>query len=455
MDIKTAKNIYCVGIGGIGLSGLARLLHWQGKRVTGSDLSRSQVTDGLKKLGLAVELGQAQAKHVPKDTQIVIRSLAVPQNHPELLAAKKIKASILTYPEALGQIMEDKKLIAVAGTHGKTTTTALIGEIFIKAGLDPTIIVGSLVPSLDGNARLGKSDYYVVEADEYGKAFLNYNPFITVITTIDADHLDIYKDINDIIDTFKIFISQTDKNGLIIANADDPATERVIIHNQAKVVNYGFNSGDYRAEKVNLGKTSRFFEKQIGEVTIKLIGRHNVANALAAIACAHQLGIESDIIKKSLKHFKGTWRRFEKIGVFQGADVISDYAHHPTEIAATLEAAKVAYRGKKIITVFQPHSHQRTKKLFNEFVKSFDSADQVIISETYDVAGREDKKWGIDSLQMSQSIKLSKKDTYYAKKFSEVKNRLKELADGKSLIIIMGAGSIDQVARDLVVTKKI
>ncbi|MDD5566860.1 MAG: UDP-N-acetylmuramate--L-alanine ligase [Patescibacteria group bacterium] len=453
MNLNSAKNIFCIGIGGIGLSALARLLHWRGKKVIGSDLVRGAVTESLKQLGIQIHIGQPKPTHISRETEVVIHSLAIPNDHPELLEAKKRKLTLLSYPAALGELTRRKKLITVSGTHGKTTTTALLGQVLVKADWDPTIIVGSLVPKFDGNARLGKSDTYVLEADEYGRAFLNYRPRVAIITNIEPDHLDVYRDLRDIQETFTQFLKNVDRKGFIVANADDQTVQSALKTIKVPVITYGINQGEYRAEKIRYGRRAVFIEKHLGQVELGLAGRHNVLNALAVIACAHKLGIPPEIIKKSLTHFTGVWRRFELVGKFQGALVISDYAHHPTELKATLESAREAHPGRRIIAVFQPHQRSRTKKLFHEFAHAFASADKVILTEIYDVAGRETGSTHISSFQLAEAIKKSGQDVQFAKDFHAAKHLIKKMVSPRDLILVMGAGTIDNLARELVIKK--
>lgn len=433
---------------------MARILHWQGKSVAGSDQFRSPITEQLKQLGIQIEIGQPQAKHVPKNTELVIHSVAVPEDHPELVAAQKMGAVSLTYPQALSELTEGKKLITVSGTHGKTTTTALVGKLLADAGFDPTVIVGSLVPDFEGNARLGKSDYYVIEADEYGRAFLHYQPTIAIVTNIEADHLDVYKDIKDIKETFGKFLKNVDKDGCIIANAESKSVSEVVKGSPVSVVTYGLNKGEYHAEDMSLGSKTQFVESHIGKVNLGIPGKHNVENALATIACGFVLGIKPGVIRRTLTNFQGTWRRFEQVGLFKDKPVISDYAHHPTEIIATLETARQVFSGKKILTVFQPHHHNRTKKLFKEFVKSFDQTDGLIISEIYDVIGREElADQSVTSQQLVDEIDARNQQVDYAKDLDDALKLTKEKSKDFDVIIIMGAGTIDEVARQLT-TKK-
>ncbi|MBU0706872.1 UDP-N-acetylmuramate--L-alanine ligase [Patescibacteria group bacterium] len=452
MNIKKAKNVYCIGIGGVGLSGLAQVLYWQGKTVIGSDLVPSRVTDSIKKLGIQVNIGSPNSQHVPADTDVVLYSLAIKDDHPELAEAKRHGAQPLTYPEALGEITKDKKLITISGTHGKTTTTALVGQMLIQAGFDPTVIVGCLVPDFGSNARLGKSEYFVIEADEYGRALLNYSPTVAILTNIEPDHLDTYKDLQDIKETFIKFLQKVDPDGIIIANIDDPTIKDVVksFSNPAPVITYGINGGEYQGKDINIGQNTKFTETHIGEIALGLSGRHNVINALAVIACGHQLGIEPEIIKQTLRNFKKLWRRFELVGVYKDCPVISDYAHHPTELRATLATAQKVYPDKSIVLVYQPHQRHRTKKLYKEFIKSFDQADRIIMSEIYDVAGREEEDNVISSKQLVEELRQQNKDIEYAKDLKETRVLIESTISPGEVILITGAGTIDQVARELV-----
>lgn len=448
MDLQKAKNIYCIGIGGIGLSSLATLLYRQGKAVSGSDDgSASVVTKALRREGIKVSTGGTPPP-LPKAIELVIRSVAIPLDHPQIVAANQREIPVLTYPEALGEFTADTQLITVSGTHGKSTTTAMIGEILVAAGLDPTVIVGSRVPSFDGNARLGQSRYVVLEADEYGRAFLHYHPRIAVVNNIEPDHLDVYAGLADLKKTFSQFIGNIAGDGWLIANADETNVIEVAKTATAQVRTFGLAGGDVRGEISKVERGSRFQVEGIGEIQLSIPGRHNVVNALAAIAVAITLEIKPEIIRQALEKFTGIWRRFERVGEYRGRPVISDYAHHPTAIRVTLQAAKEYFPDQRILTVFQPHQRHRTRALFQEFATELARAGRVVLTEIYDVLGREDSE-DVSGAELAEAVRAQGGQVEFIPELAEVEKFLRKQKD-TDVILIMGAGSIDNVARKLV-----
>ncbi len=438
MSDKKLKKVHFVGIGGIGVSALAKYYLKKGHRVTGSDLVSSEITGALKKKGARLLLGKHSAKNLPRDANLVVYSPAVQKNNPELKQARKLEIKCLSYPQALGELTKEYFTIAVSGTHGKSTTTAMIGLLLTKAGLDPTVIVGTKVkefnPSAGGsNCRVGKSKYLVIEADEHFASFLNYWPKIIVLTSIEADHLDYYKNLNNLLRTFKKYISHLPKNGFLIINRDDKNLNNIIRTAVQKALCYSLKQKE--AKKL----------KKI----LKIPGEHNVSNALAALTVARVLKIPDKTSFKALSQYKGSWRRFEefhKVWNRKHITIISDYGHHPTEIKVTLKAAREKYPGKKIWCIYQPHQYQRTYYLFNDFVKVFKLAptDKIIITDIYDVAGREEKiiKKRVSSEKLVKAVK--RKNVIYLPK-EKILNYLKENLRGREVVIIMGAGDIYKI----------
>lgn len=413
MSLGTIKKIHFIGIAGVGISGLAELLRRLGVRVSGSDL----------------EAAGHRAENVPSDAGLVIYSNAVPEDNAEREKARRLGIRQLSYPEALGEFCLGKKVIAVAGTNGKTTTTAMIGWIMQEAGLDPTVIVGSKVLAWDSNARLGKSEYVVLEADEYRRAFLNYEPDVAVVTNVALDHLDYYKDMEDIKTAFFQFTQKIKPGGNLVFNVADK--------------NATWVAEKYAGESIGFSEAGNF--------KLRVPGEFNQANASAAAAAARVLGISQNTIEKALARFTGTWRRFERAGLFGSAEIISDYAHHPTAVAGTLKTAAELY-GSKVLAVFQPHQHSRTKKLFSEFVKAFceSSVQDIIISEIFDVAGREKASdQDISSQDMAAEIEKCGKNATYAKDLGECERVIREIGKDYQAIIIMGAGDINKMAEAL------
>jgi len=426
------KKIFFVGIGGIGVSALAKLFKRfksQGKIVIGSDKYASEITDELKKQGIKVFIGHKQ-KNLDPDTDLVIYSPAVRPEIPERKKATKLGIPQLSYPEVLGLISRDKYTIAVSGTHGKSTTAAMLGLILAKADLDPTVIVGSKVgPFKNSNLRIGKSKYFVVEACEWRAHMLELNPRVIILTNLEPDHLDYYKTFKNLKNAFKKYVSRLPKNGLLIFNADDKNCTEVAKSARCKTAGYSIKSGF--------------------DFSLQVPGRFNIYNALAARTCALRLGVKPEIIKRTLVGFKGIWRRFEKIGEYSSALVFSDYAHHPTAIKETLKAAKESYPKRRLVVVYQPHHYDRTKRLFKQFTRAFDLADLVILNEIYKVSGREEIVKKISSKDLVRELKKRKINAVFTKNLKETKKVLLNNITKEDLVLIMGAGDIYQLSTSL------
>jgi UDP-N-acetylmuramate--alanine ligase len=432
-------KIHFIGIGGIGVSALARYYLGMGHQVSGSDLVSSEITAGLKKIGVRISIGKHKAENLPKDADLVIYSPAVPPTNPELKQAYRIQNTkyfiqILSYPEALGELTKQHFTIAVSGTHGKSTTTAMLALILIKAGFDPTVIVGTKLKEFgDSNFRAGKSKYLVIEADEHMASFLNYWPKIIVLTNIEKDHLDYYKNLNNILKTFREYVGHLPKDGVLVINGDDKNI-RKIISNKFSIIKFQLKSGD--AKKL--------------QKILKIPGEHNIYNALAALAAARALNIPDSVSFNALSKYKGAWRRFEIKQIKipnrlkpKTCTLISDYGHHPTKVRVTLEAARQKYPKRKIWCVYQPHQYQRTYYLFRDFVKVFKKAqiDKIIITDIFDVAGREEKiiKQKVSSEKLVKAI--GKKNVIYLAN-NKILEHLKSNLQGREVLIIMGAGDI-------------
>lgn len=440
-------KVHFIGIGGIGISALAQYYLAKRHKVSGSDLVSSEMTEVLKKKGVKILIGKHQAKNIPKNADLVIYSPAVQLNNPELREAKKCRIKCQSYPEALGKLTKQYYTIAVAGTHGKSTVVALIGLILMKAGLDPTVILGTKLKEFrQSNFRIGKSKYLVIEADEWQVSFLNYWPNIIVITNIEREHLDYYKNLAHILRTYQEFISHLSSNGVLVINGNDKNTPKLKI----QILKLRL-----RTQKFSLKQKEA---KKLKEI-LKIPGEHNISNALSALTVARILEISDKISFKALSEYKGAWRRFEEHQIkFRNLKIISDYAHHPTEIAATLKTARRKYPKRKLWCVFQPHQYQRTFYLFQDFVKIFKAAlrqaqgkpllDKLIITDIYDVAGRELKnlKKKVNSKKLIEAI--GKKGNSYLPK-SKIINYLKKNLKGGEVVIIMGAGDIYKIAREL------
>lgn len=454
------KKIHFIGIGGIGVSALARLFLARGALVGGSDISESEIVSDLKRMGANIFLGHKE-ENLDNNTDLVVYSPAVPEDNPEFQKAKKLNIVLKSYPEALGMVMAGfKKTIAVSGTNGKTTTTALSGLILENAGRDPTVVIGSKLKNWGGNLRVG-GDYFITEACEYKRAMLNLNPKIIVLTNIEEDHLDYYKDLEDIKSAFAEYVKKLPSDGILIFNKNDKASCEVAEFSKVKKLSYTIkvgratsdfgNASDLTAKNVlqENGKQSFnlvFQGKDLGMFEIFIPGLFNIYNALAASLLALSLKIDAEKIRETLKDFRGAWRRFELVGEKNGTLIISDYAHHPTAIRETIKGAKKFYPDKKILVVFQPHHQDRTKKLFNDFVESFDEADEVILSEIYEVAGREKDEEKISSLDLVKAIqKNGFKNISFAENLQKTKEMIKSKLNDFDIVLIMGAGDIYKI----------
>jgi UDP-N-acetylmuramate--alanine ligase len=437
-------KIHFIGIGGIGVSALARYYLEGNHEISGSDLVSSEITSALKKKGAKILIGQNKTGNLPKDADLIIYSPAVQPDNPEFKEAKKLKIKIQSYPQALGELTKKHFTIAISGTHGKSTTTAMLGLLLVKAGFDPTVIIGTKLKEFgDSNCRVGKSQYLVIEADEHMASFLNYWPKIIVLTNIERDHLDYYKNLKNILKTFKKYIGHLPKNGVLIMNRDDDNIKRI--------TNYelGIKNKKYYSLK-------QMEAKKLKKI-LKVPGEHNVYNALAALTTARILRIPDKISFKALSEYKGAWRRFEVIEIKYPKPItlVSDYAHHPTKIRVTLKAAREKYPRRKIWCVYQPHQYQRTYYLFKDFVKVFKQAlvDKLIITDVYDVAGREEKKIKekVNSKKMVKAI--SKSQVIYLPN-EKILEYLKKNLKGREVVIIMGAGDIYNLTLRLIKLNK-
>lgn len=463
--LSTFSRVHVIGAGGIGISAVAKLLKYEGKTVSGSDVGENETTRELVAAGIPVAKGHA-AENLPEGTDLVVFSSAVPPVNPERAEARRRGIRELTYFEFVGEFSKERFTIAVSGTNGKSTTTAMLGLMLERAGFDPTVIVGSKVKSFpDRNLRLGKSRYFVIEACEHEAHMLFLRPQVIVLTNIEEDHLDFYRDLQHIKDTFQEYVEKLPEDGKLILNADD-RTSFFGLQPTTAFTTYGIVSpADYLARNVTVGSGVQTFEvvhkakrrRSLGKFDLHVPGMFNVANAMAAITAALELGVPADVVRASLAEFSGIWRRFEKVGERDGAAVISDYGHHPTAIRGTVEAAKEFYPDRRIILAFQPHQHTRTAKLFNEFVASFDGVDVLVLAEIYDVAGREASEYqGVSSYDLVKAVKerdadrKEQREVLFAASVSEAQALIEQRSQSGDVIIVMGAGDIYTIAGKLV-----
>jgi UDP-N-acetylmuramate--alanine ligase len=427
IDINSISRIHFIGIGGIGMSALARHFLSEKKVVSGSDRSLTTLTKTLHAEGIQI-FGEQVASNIKKDIELVVYTEAMAKDQEEMVAAEKLGVPMVNYFEALGLAMNPYYLIAVAGTHGKTTTTAMITDIFEAAEKDPTAIIGSLRAKTKSNYRAGKSKYAIVEACEYKRDFLSLRPDVLVITNIEFEHVDYYKDLKDVQLAFRQLAEQVNEGGVIVTNTTDPMIAPILKDLAVPVINY-----------------QEYFDMQL---PLKQPGMHNRFNAAAALAVAKREKLDEEKSRDALSHFSGTWRRFEYKGECNGALVYDDYAHHPTAIRATIDAARELYPDRKLTIVFQPHTFTRTKTLFGDFAKAFGLADAVILLPIY--AAREQNESGVSSRELSVKALEFSREARFVDSIEAAEQHLRQSLTGGDVLIVMGAGDVTGLAGKLV-----
>jgi UDP-N-acetylmuramate--alanine ligase len=451
---SSIKKIHFVGIGGIGMSGIAEILLDQKFNVSGSDRSLSDITERLQHLGAVIYEGH-DPSNIASDVDALVYSSAVTHDNPELIEARKRKIPVIRRAEMLAEVMRLKYGIGIAGTHGKTTTTSMVSLVLMEGNFDPTVIVGGRLGGIGGsNARLGHGDYIVVEADEYDRSFLSITPTIAVLTTLETDHLDCYRDLEDIKNAFVQFANKIPFYGFIVLCLDEPALQEIMPQlSQKKVIGYGLNpQADVQATDIqyqnNISVFSVFYNGQdLGRVTLPIPGKHNVQNALAAITVGLELGISFEKVKRGIEKFSGVNRRWEKKGEVNGVTVYDDYAHHPTECRVTLVGAKAGWR-RRTVCVFQPHLFSRTRDFYEEFAKAFLSADVLIVTDIY--PAREEPIQGVTGELIVNAAKLfGHKNAYYVPDKRTVPDFLPEIVKKDDIIIMMGAGDIWKLSTEV------
>src|ERR1051326_3985367 len=444
------QRIHFVGIGGIGMSGIAEVLLNLGYKVSGSDLRSTPITDHLEKCGATI-----QPRHAAENVigaHVVVTSSAVRADNPEIEEAQRRKIPVIARAEMLAELARLKYSISVAGTHGKTTTTSMIAIALERAGLDPTVVVGGLLNTIGSNARLGKGDFIVLEADESDRSFLLLSPTIAVVTNIEADHLDHYRDLEDIQTAFRAFINKVPFYGAAILCLDEPAVQSLIPQVKRRIVTYGTAAPcDVRITDVNMeGLGSTFVLRSNGgsveNIKLNVPGMHNVLNATAAYATARDMGVEASLIARGLESFRGVNRRFQ-VKSCDGITVIDDYAQHPTEIRATLGAAKAA-NFRRIFAVFQPHRYTRTFHLFDDFARAFNLADSILILDIYPAG--ENPIEGITTPALIEKIKsFGHKSVLYAPNFEMIESYVIANARDGDAVVVMGAGNVTKLSDTL------
>lgn len=453
IDFEKPIHIHFIGIGGISMSGLAEILLEEGFTVSGSDTKESPLTKKLASEGAHIAYGQ-KAENITSDIECVVYTAAINKANPELMEAVAQKIPMLTRAELLGQLMKNYDTpIAVSGTHGKTTTTSMISHILLEGNMDPTISVGGILKAIGGNIRVGNSETFITEACEYTNSFLHFFPKISVILNIEEDHLDFFKDLEDIRHSFRQFAELLPEDGTLVINGDIKDYQEICDGLKCNIITYGSSADfDYSSDNITYDEKGHVSFDLIkngshtDHIQLSVTGDHNVSNALSAIAVADLLGIPMDTTKKGLLSFCGTDRRFEYKGEFNGVTIVDDYAHHPTEIAATLKAAK-HYPHNKVWCVFQPHTYTRTKAFFHEFAEALSHADHLVLADIY--AARETDTLGVSSADLAEEVKKLGTDAHYFPGFEEIEAFLKENCRPGDLLITMGAGDIVTVGEDL------
>lgn len=457
--MQTVKNVHFIGIGGIGMSGIAEILLSQGFTITGSDLNKTEVTDRLESLGIKIYEGHSSENL--KQADVVVYSSAVNLDNPEVKAAIERKIPVIKRSEMLAECMRMKYGIGIAGTHGKTTTTSMVGLVLTEAAIDPTIIVGGKLSSLGGtNARLGKGDYIVVEADEFDRTFLKLTPVIAALTTLEKEHLDTYKDLEDIKSAFIEFANKVPFFGFVVLCLDEPALQDIIPLINKKIFTYGLTpQADVRAvdiiHKENSSEYTLIYKgKELGRIKLNIPGLHNVRNSLVAVTIAHEMGVDFSVIQKALGSFTGVYRRFEK-KYDNEIMVIDDYGHHPTEINVTLDGIRRGWN-RRLVAVFQPHLFSRTRDFYYEFGRSFLNSDIFICTDVY--PAREKPIEGITGQLIADTAKkFGHKNVYYEPDKTKIPELLKKIYRKDDIVITLGAGDIWKFGEkfiDLIKTKK-
>ncbi len=453
INLSNIRHIHFIGIGGIMMSGIAELLKNNDYIITGSDLKESDITNHLINQGIKIYFKHEEDNVEGAD--LVVYSSAVNENNPELKKALKDEIKILNRAEMVGVIMKEYSTnIAISGAHGKTTTTSMVSEILNYSKMNPTVLIGGISNNIHSNVQIGSSDIFLLEACEYKENFLHFNHNIGVILNIDEDHLDYYKDLNHIIDAFIKFANKIPEEGYLVVNSDDYNARKVLSHVNCNVLTFGINdNSDFTAKNIIFDNNGYptfdvfYQDTLLDKFSLNVPGKHNIYDALSSIVVSYILKMDIKKVKEALVEYKGTKRRFDYIGSYHEASIFDDYAHHPNEIKATLEAAKKISHNR-IISIFQPHTYSRTNSLLLEFSSSFKKADLVIITDIY--AAREKKDLGVHSKDLVREIDKVHDNVIYLSEFDEVVSYLKEHIEKDDIVLTMGAGNIREVAQLIV-----
>ena len=463
ISFSSPVSVHFIGIGGISMSALAELLHKQGFRVSGSDVKRTPLTEHLESLGITVSYPQ-QASNIPEDCSVVIYTAAVHADNPEMVRAKELGLPILERKDLLGQLMKQYRHVAgIAGSHGKTTATSMLSLMLMEDKLDPTVLVGGVLDGIGGNLRMGSDNYLVAEACEYCNSFLSFYPTDAIILNIEAEHLDFFKDLEDIRNSFRKYAEILPSSGTLVINGDIERLTELTDKLPAKVVTYGLCDDASQCASYDFAATNFAFDSNgfgsydfykngqcLGRVSLRVIGKHNISNSLAAAALAFSYGVSFDAVTSALLKYTGTHRRFDYKGEANGIRIYDDYAHHPSEISATLSAARACVSGdQRLCCVFQPHTFSRTKAFLPEFAESLCFADVIVLADIYS-ASRETDPGDISSGDIAALLKEKGKEVYYFHSFEEIEKFLFHHCKPGDLLITMGAGDIVSVAESMV-----
>ena len=453
LDFNQPIHVFFIGIGGISMSGLSEILLRENFKISGSDRENNHFTESLTSLGANIYIGH-RSENISDDVDLVVYTAAIKKDNPEYLEAATRQIPILTRAQLLGQLMKNYKTpIAISGTHGKTTTTSMISSILLEANTDPTLSIGGVFSKINGNIRVGNSEYFVTEACEYTNSFLEFHPKIAIILNVEEDHMDFFNSIDEILESFHKFAALVPSDGYLIINNDIIGYEKIIEGLTCNIITYGFSpSSDYSfinaAYNTNAKGSFDIIHNGIKEdhISIGATGEHNILNSLASLALADILELNRNDAYEGLKNFDGTKRRFEYKGSLKGITIIDDYAHHPTEIICTLKAAR-NHPSNSIYCVFQPHTYTRTDAFLKDFAKALSLADHIILADIY--AAREKNTIGITSQTLQKEIKKLGHECYYFPNFDEIENFLLENCVNGDLLITMGAGDIGKVGESL------
>ncbi len=450
---RKLKHIHLIGIGGTGMNGIAEVLHNLGYRVSGSDLADSDVTRRLRDLGATVSIGH-RSENV-RGADVVVLSSAVREDNVEVREARRLKIPVIPRAEMLAELMRMRYGIAVAGSHGKTSTTSMVAAVLDKAGFDPTIIVGGRLNTVGAHARLGEGDFFVAEADESDRSFLMLSPFIAVLTNIDAEHLDHYKGVDDIKKAFVSFANKVPFYCPVILCLDDANLQSIIPQLERRIISYGFSAQadfharDMRFEAFSSVSTLLHKGREMGTLRLNVPGPHMILNALAAVAVGHDLDIPPDVILGALAGYAGTGRRFELKADIRDMMVVEDYGHHPTEIRATLNGAKLGWPRRRLIAVIQPHRYTRLAHLKDEFATAFNQADAVVLTEVYPAG--EDPIPGVTGRALYEEVlRFGHKDVRFAPDFHDIPALLLEIVRPGDIVVVLGAGNINKIIPDFI-----